>query len=140
MAMTHYGQLNIHLGWISIVLGILTGSILGMWSFAGPFKAPKGHQNYTDLPRRLNRLAHIAFFMLPLISIVLGEHIDAIPLSDTLKIVASYCWLVCMWGVPVFLTLASFYLPFKYLEVIPVSCGTISLFIMAYGNYLLLTA
>lgn len=136
--MTQYGLLNIHWGWITIVLGITSGSILGLWSFAGPFPTPKGHHNYTDLPRRLNRLAHIAMFMLPLISIVYGQYIDTIPVSDTLKMLGSYCWLVCMWGVPLFLFLASFYLPFKYLEVIPVSCGTIALFIMAYGNYLLL--
>ena len=61
-----YGQLNISLGWITIVLGILTGSILGMWSFNGPFKTPTGHHNYVDLPRRMNRLAHIALFALPL--------------------------------------------------------------------------
>lgn len=136
--MTQYGQLNIHLGWITIVGGIVTGAILGMWSFAGPFKAPKGHLNYVDLPRRLNRLAHIALFMLPLISIVFGQHIDLIPVTDNFKLIASYCWLVCMWGVPLFLFLASFYLPFKYAEVIPVSCGMISLFIMAYGHFILL--
>lgn len=134
--MTQYGLLNIHLGWITIVLGIISGSIIGLWSFAGPFPTPKGHHNYTDLPRRLNRLSHIAMFMLPLISIVYGQHIDAIPVSNQLKMIGSYCWLVCMWGVPLFLTLASFYLPFKYFEVIPVSCGTVSLFIMAYGHYL----
>lgn len=138
--MTQYGQLNIHLGWITITLGIISGSIIGMWSFAGPFKTPKGHTNYTDLNRRLVRLAHIAFFMLPLISVVYGQHIDQIPLSDQWKMIGSYCWIVCMYGVPIFLTLASFYLPFKYLEVIPVSAGTVSLFIMAYGHYLLLTA
>ncbi|MBN8538620.1 MAG: hypothetical protein J0M15_16345 [Deltaproteobacteria bacterium] len=138
--MTQYGQLNIHLGWITIVLGIITGSIHGMWAFSGPFKAPKGHKDYADLPRRLNRLAHIAFFMLPLISVVYGQHLDLIPVADNLKVIASYCWIVCMWGVPVFLTLASFYLPFKYFEVIPVSCGMVSLFIMAYGHFLLLTA
>lgn len=133
---THFGELNIHLGWITIVLGIFTGSILGMWSFGGPLKTPTGHTDYADLPRRLNRLAHVALFMLPLISIVYGAHIDLIPVSDTLKMLGSYGWLVCMFGVPFFLFLASFYNPFKYVEVIPVTCGTISLLIMAYGHYL----
>ncbi len=134
--MTQYGELNIMLGWITIVLGILTGSILGLWSFAGPFKTPKGHHNYTDLPRRMNRLAHIACFALPIISILYGQYIDLVPIDEQLKLIGSYCWLVCMWGVPLFLFLASFYLPFKYLEIIPVSCGTVALLIMAYGNFL----
>ena len=123
-------------GWCTIVLGIVTGAILGLWSFAGPFPSPPGHKNYTDLPRRLNRLAHIAFFMLPLIAIVFGMHIDNTGLSTDLKWVAVYCWITCMLGVPTFLILASVYLPFKYVEVIPVSAGMTALFLMAYGQLL----
>ncbi|MGZ3747172.1 MAG: hypothetical protein ACXWRE_07385 [Pseudobdellovibrionaceae bacterium] len=134
--MTDYGSLNIHLGWITMVLGIITGSVLGMWSFAGPFKTPKGYSNYADLPRRLNRLAHIALFALPLISIVLGQHIDALSVGNEIKLAVSYCWIVCMWGVPLFLFLASFYNPLKYLEVIPVSCGTFTLLVMACDHLL----
>lgn len=132
--MTHYGELNIATGWIFISLGITTGSILGMWSFAGPFPTPRGHHHYTDLPRRLNRLAHIACFMLPLISIVYGQYLDQAALSDTLKLVGSYGMLTCMIGVPLFLFLASFYLPFKYLEVIPVGAGTIALYLMSWAH------
>ncbi|WP_413290701.1 hypothetical protein [Bdellovibrio sp. HCB337] len=135
--MTHFGQINIAFGWMTIILGIISGSIIGMWSFAGPFKTPPGHTNYTDLPRRMTRLAHIAMFALPMISILYGQHIDLIPVSDTMKMVGSYCWLVCMWGVPSFLILGAIYLPFKYLEVIPVSCGTVALGIISYGYYLL---
>ena len=131
---TNYGQLNIVTGWIFISLGITTGSILGMWSFAGPFRPPKGHTNYTDLPRRLNRLAHIACFMLPLISIVYGQYLDHVPLADSLKHVASYCMLTCMVGVPLFLFLASFWLPFKYFEVVPVSAGTLAFYLMSWAN------
>ncbi|HEY8269991.1 MAG TPA: hypothetical protein VIG33_03830 [Pseudobdellovibrionaceae bacterium] len=137
--MTNYGNLNIHLGWMTMVMGILTGSILGMWSFAGPFKTPKGHHNYGDLPRRMNRLAHIALFALPLISIVLGQYIDAVSMPDNIKLAASYCWIICMWGVPLFLFMASLYNPLKYLEIIPVSCGTFSLFVMAYDHFLKFT-
>ena len=126
MMTTVYGQLNIVTGWIFISLGITTGSILGLWSFAGPFKAPKGHENYTDLPRRLNRLAHIACFMLPLISIVFGQHLDHLPLTDLLKHVASVGMLTCI--------LASFWLPFKYFEIIPVSAGMLALYLMSWAN------
>ena len=134
--MTTYGALNITWGWITMVLGILTGSIIGLWAFSGPFKPPKSHTNYTDLPRRMVRLGHIALFALPMISILYGQYIDAVPLSDSMKMVGSYFWLICMWGVPLFLFLGSKWLPFKYAEVIPVSCGTVSLFIMAYGQFL----
>lgn len=138
MEVTHFGELNIRLGWIFMVAGIASGSIIGMWSFAGPFKTPKTHRTYDSLPRRLVRLAHIAMFMLPLISIVYGQYIDTMPLSETLKMYGSYGMLTCMFGVPTFLVLASLYLPFKYVEVIPVSAGFMALVIMAYGNFLLL--
>lgn len=128
------GQMNIMMGWITMVLGILSGSILGLWAFNGPAPLPKGHEQYDSLPRRLVRLAHIAFFALPLICIVYGMHIDAAHLSLTLKQVGSWCMIICMLGVPTLLIGASFYLPIKYLEVIPVSCGFVALSIMAYGQ------
>ena len=128
------GQLCIHLGWIWISLGITTGSILGLWSFSGPFPTPSGHHNYADLPRRLNRLAHIACFMLPLITIVYGQYIDIAPLSDSLKMWGAYGMLTCMFGVPTLLFLASFWLPFKYLEVIPVGAGTFALYLMSWAH------
>ena len=128
-----YGQLCIVLGWIWMSMGITTGSILSLWSFAGPFKAPRGHKNYDDLPRRLNRLAHVACFMLPLITIVYGQYIDNVPLSDTLKAVGAYGMIICMIGVPFFLFLASMWLPFKYAAQIPVTAGTVAFYLMSWA-------
>jgi hypothetical protein len=129
-----YGQICIVLGWIWISLGITTGSILSLWSFAGPFTPPKGHTEYADLPRRLNRLAHIACFMLPLITIVFGQYIDQVLLSDSQKALAAYGMITCMIGVPLFLFLASFWLPFKYVASIPVTAGTVALYLMSWAH------
>lgn len=130
------GQICISWGWIWIITGITSGSILSAWAFAGPFKAPKGHEKYDDLSRRLVRLAHISMFMLPLITIVYGEHIDSVPLTDGLKNLGAYSMIVLMLGIPTFLVLASFKLVFKYLNVIPITAGFIGLGIMAYGQWL----
>ncbi len=138
MDATNVGEFNIQMGWIFMVFGILTGSIIGCWSFAGPFPTPPGHKNYTDLPRRMTRLAHIALFMLPLISIVIGHHIDNLPFSESTKWFAAYCWVVCMIGVPTFLYAGALYNPLKYLEIIPVSAGTITLVLMSWGHLQLL--
>ncbi len=132
--MTTFGQLNIHWGWAFMVVGILTGATLGLWSFGGPVPLPRGHKDYADLPRRLNRLAHIACFMLPLINIVYGQYLDEANLTDFQKMLGSYCMIICMLGVPTLLFAASFYLPFKYLEVIPVSCGIVGLGLMSYAH------
>jgi hypothetical protein len=131
------GKLNIAAGWATMVLGLVSGSIIGLWSFAGPFPSPPGHRDYTDLSRRMVRLAHIAFVALPIINILYGHAIDLVPLSESLKILGSRSMLVCMIGVPVLLIAASIYLPLKYLEAIPVSAGILGLAIMAYGQYLL---
>ncbi len=133
---TYFGQLNIVFGWVWMVLGIISGSIIGMWAFAGPLPAPRKHKDYADLSRRLVRLAHIAMFALPMISILYGMFIDQAILSDDLKHCGSICMIICMIGIPTFLILASFKIAFKYFEVIPVGAGMVALFIMAYGQYL----
>ena len=132
--MNSFGQLNVFAGWIFISLGITTGSILGLWSFNGPFPTPKGHKDYADLPRRLNRLAHIACFMLPIINILYGQYIDQVPLTDDMKLLGSWGMVVCMVGVPLFLFLASFKPVFKYFEVVPVTAGTIALYLMSWAH------
>lgn len=131
---TNIGQLNIIWGWVWMVLGITSGAILGMYAFGGPLPPPKTHTNYDDLPRRLVRLAHIAFFMLPLISIVYGMHIDQTMLSVEMKTLGSYSFIVCMIGVPTLLIAASFKNIIKYLEIIPVSAGFVALILMAWGK------
>ncbi len=138
MAALTFGHANIIAGWLTMVLGILSGAIIGLWAFAGPFPTPKGHTNYTDLSRRMVRLGHIALIALPMINILYGQYIDSIPVSDSLKMLGSRGMIVCMIGVPLFLFLGSIYLPFKYVEAIPVSAGFIALAIMSYGHYLLL--
>ncbi len=135
VCVTNFGQWNIFAGWIFISLGITTGSILGLWSFNGPFKTPRGHHDYADLPRRLNRLAHIACFMLPIINILYGQYIDQLPLESWIKEIGSWGLVICMVGVPLFLFLAAtVHEFFKYIEVIPVTAGTISLYIISYGH------
>lgn len=133
-----FGKANIIAGWLTMVTGILSGATIGLWAFAGPFPTPPGHKNYTDLPRRMVRLAHIALIALPLINIVYGQFIDMVPLSDSLKYFGSRSMIVCMIGVPLFLVLGSLWLPFKYVEVIPVTAGAIALGIMCYGHFLML--
>jgi len=134
MEATHFGAINVTCGWIWMILGILSGSVIGMWSFGGPVPLPKGYESYASLPRRLTRLAHIAMFALPMISILYGMTIDSLAITDQLKVIGCYSFLVCMVGVPTLLIAASFYLPFKYLEVIPVSAGILGLGIQCWGN------
>jgi len=138
MTVSSVGELNIVLGWAWMVLGILSGALIGMWAFDGPLPCPPRHEDYASLPRRLVRLAHIAFFALPAICILYGMHIDHTGLMLPLKKLGSISMIICMVGVPVLLVAASFKIQFKYLEVIPVSAGILALILMAWGKIYLL--
>jgi hypothetical protein len=132
------GEANILSGWLTMVLGLVSGSILGLWAFGGPFPAPPGHKEYSDLPRRMVRLGHIALVALPIINILYGQYVDSLPLRYNTLYLGSRSMIVCMVGVPLFLFLGSLWQPFKYVEIIPVGAGILGLAIMAYGNFLLL--
>jgi hypothetical protein len=119
-----------------MIAGILMGSIMGMYAFDGPIKPPRGHESYASLPRRMIRLAHIAFIALPMISIQYGVHIDSAHLSEELKRVGSISMIVAMIGIPTLLIGASFYNPIKYLEVVPVSAIFIALALIAWGHFI----
>ena len=62
------GKKNISFGWFWILVGVIIGAIMGMWSFNGPLNSPVG--DYTSLPRRMLRLSHIAFIALGVINIL----------------------------------------------------------------------
>ncbi|MBI6140633.1 hypothetical protein FS592_05590 [Serratia plymuthica] len=132
--MVNLSEMLIAFGWGGIVVGIMMGGLMGMYAFKGPFRAPKGHENYTDLNRRMLRLAHIAFIMLPLISMLYGMSIDTLQVPYVYKYYAAICMVILSLGIPVLLIAACFYLPFKYIQVIPFSCGMFALVVMAVGK------
>ncbi|MCC8376099.1 MULTISPECIES: CorA family divalent cation transporter [Photorhabdus] len=136
--MANLREILIAFGWGGIVVGIMMGGLIGMYAFKGPFRAPKGHESYTDLNRRMLRLAHIAFIMLPLISILYGMNIDDLQVPYIYKYYATICMMILSIGIPVLLIASCFYLPFKYVQVIPFSCGMFALVVMAVGRVLAL--
>ena len=118
-----------------MVLGAVSGSIIMAWSFGGPFPAPSGFEDYTDLPRRMVRLAHVALFMLPLINVVFGKEIDRVALSTKWKQIASWCAIVGMIGIPVGLLLGALvHIHLKYSAIPPVSCLMFAIFLVAVGK------
>ena len=133
-----YGKLSIALAWSFMAFGIVTGSVIGMYAFGGPFSVPKSQGDYANLPRRMVRLGHIASVALPMILVLYGTCIDRTPLTQQLKMIGTCCMVIGMFGVPTLLFAAAFCLPLKYLEVVPVGCVLAALLIIAYGHWLLL--
>jgi hypothetical protein len=126
------GEKNISFGWLWLLVGILVGAIMGMWSFNSPFPSPVG--DYTSLPRRLLRLSHIAFIALAIINILYGYEIDNIQLSNKLKKIGSMCMIYGAILMPIFLLAAVFFEPLKYLTIISAILLIIAISIMAVGK------
>jgi hypothetical protein len=129
------GRRNIVWGWATIGMGAVTGLILMSWSFAGPFPAPSGFEDYADLSRRMMRLAHIALFMLPIINILIGKDLDSAVLSDKWKRICSISALIAMIGIPLGLTLAAVIdVRLKYVAMLPSYALLVSLALMGLGK------
>jgi hypothetical protein len=119
-------------GWMAF--GIFTGLIIGMWSFEGPVPTPKIVGNYDDCARRLIRLGHVAFIMLPLISMSYAIHITDTSLTPENKLLGVRMMWFGMIGVPVTCMAGAFVRPLKYLMSFPAISVFICLCIMAAGK------
>ncbi len=132
--MTAFGRRNVVWGWAVIGLGAVSGLVLMSWSFAGPFAPPPGFTNYSDLARRMVRLAHIALFMLPIINILIGKDLDGAALSDRWKLTCSVAGLIAMIGIPLGLTLGALVdIRLKYVAMLPAYALLVALAVMAVG-------
>ena len=119
-------------GWMAF--GIFAGLIMGMWSFDGPAPTPAIVGDYDSCARRLIRLGHVAFIMLPLISMSYGYQIKDTSLTPEHKLLAvKLCWFG-MVGVPVTCMSGAIVRPTKYLMSFPAISFFICLCMMAAGQ------
>ena len=70
------GQLNLLLGWLWIVLGFVSGAIMGLW-----FHRENWLGGYGSWMRRLYRLGHISFFGLGLLNLMFFLTFNSLPLA-----------------------------------------------------------
>ena len=120
--------------WAWMATGIFIGLLFGLYSFEGPLPEPKAIGEYSSCSRRLLRLGHVAFIMLPLISMSYAAQIGATSLTDANKILAvKLCWLG-MIGVPSICCTSAFVRWTKYFFCIPAVSFFICLVMMAVGK------
>jgi len=81
--------MNRTVGWISLVVGIATGLVMGLWSFDGPMTTPAWLGEYGDTARRLARLGHIAFIGLGIINILIAHELPQSALNTRGRRLAS---------------------------------------------------
>ena len=127
--------LNRAIGFTSLLLGVASGMILGLWSFGGPVPVPEAIGDYGDLPRRFLRLGHIAFFGLGLINLAIAGHWRRLDLGRPAARRALGLMNLGNFGLPPVLLAAAWQPALLYLMPIPVACVFAALAICAIGAW-----
>ena len=125
--------MNRTIGWISLVAGIATGLVMGLWSFDGPMTTPAWLGEYGDTSRRLARLGHIAFIGLGLINILLAHELPHSSLSARARRMASHHMNFGNVVLPITLFAAAAWRPAKYAMAIPATAVFVALCLAAWG-------
>jgi|SaaInl4_150m_RNA_FD_contig_21_1516141_length_898_multi_9_in_0_out_0_3 hypothetical protein len=125
--------LNRAIAWASFLLGVITGMVMGLWSFDGPVPTPAGLTRYGETSRRLLRLGHIAFFGLGYLNLLLAAELPTMPLDKKQKRRAAHWMNFGNVVLPILLIAAAAQPLFKYLLPIPASAIAIALAIAAWG-------
>jgi hypothetical protein len=126
-------SLNRAIGFASLLLGVASGMILGLWSFGGPIPVPESIGDYGDLPRRFLRLGHIAFFGLGLINLAVAGHWRRLQLGRPAARRALKFMNLGNLGLPPLLLAAAWQPALLYLMPIPVACVFAALALCALG-------
>lgn len=119
------------IAWCSILAGTLSGLLLGLWSFGGPFPTPDWIGPYDALSRRFLRLAHVAMFALGILHMLVARQITEAPVRPDLDQLAVRAMAVGNVLMPVSLVGAAIWHPLKYLAAIPSIAVTIAVAICA---------
>ena len=125
--------MNRTIGWISLVAGIATGLVMGLWSFDGPMTTPAWLGEYGDTSRRLARLGHIAFIGLGLINILLAHELPQSSLSTRGRHMASRHMNFGNIVLPIALFAAAVWRPAKYAMAIPAAAVFVAMCLAAWG-------
>ncbi len=128
-------SLNRAIGFTSLLLGVASGMIVGLWSFGGPIPVPEAIGDYADLARRFLRLGHIAFFGLGLINLAIAGHWRRLDLGPPAA--RRVLWLMNLGnlGLPPLLLAAAWQPTLLYLMPAPVTCVFAALALCAIGAW-----
>lgn len=126
------GDRNRIIAWTGMACGAALGLIMGLWSFDGPVAPPNFIGNYTDTPRRLLRLGHIACFGIGILNLLLVRELFNSAHSPR---AARYAAQAMNFGnifLPLVLVIAAVYAPAKYLLPFPALSVFAALCLAAY--------
>jgi len=108
-------NLHILIGWSTIFLGVVTGSIIGLF-----FHKEAWAGGYGSFPRRMMRLGHISFFGLGFINLAFGFTLQFITVPPLYLHIASYGFILGAITMPLSCFLTARWKSFRHLFPIPV--------------------
>ena len=118
--------LNFYAAWIGILLGFITGAILGLF-----FHDENWMGGYSSWRRRMARLGHISFFGIALINLIYSLSLTVFNVQITTPY-PSYLFIAGAITMPLVCFLAAYNKKFRHLFPVPVLClvtGTLVFFI-----------
>ena len=121
-------DLNLLVGWISMLAGVLSGSAIGLH-----FHQETWLGGYSSLRRRMVRLGHIAFFGIGFLNILFGLTSQAVPLPALNLSIASYGLLGANIAMPATCFLTAWREPMRRLFPIPVIAVAVAVVSMLAG-------
>ncbi len=124
---------NRRVGWLSMCLGVITGLVMGMWSFDGPFAVPAWLGEYDATARRLARLGHIAFFGLGIINLLIAGELRRTLENFRGRWLLSWAMNIGNIGLPLTLFASAAYRPCKYVMSVPALAVFVALIVTTYG-------
>lgn len=112
--MTNALSLNLWVGWIALVGGVVSGAVIGLF-----FHREEWVGGYGSFPRRLMRLGHISFFGLGFLNILFALSFPLAQASPVL-IWAGRCFVIAVVAMPICCFLTAWKRFFRHLFPIPV--------------------
>lgn len=119
----------------SLLLGAASGLVIGLWAFGGPLPEPSWVGGYSELPRRLMRLGHIALFALGMINLMLARQLAGAGLTEGSTRLALASMNIGNILMPTLLFAAVAWPGVKYLLAVPALAVTLALAIAALDGW-----
>ena len=123
-------ELNILVGWVAMLMGVLSGASIGLF-----FHVDSWAGGYASFRRRMLRLAHISFFGIGFVNVMFGLTVQALQLTGPALAVGSLGLIVGVITMPLCCYLTAWRKIFRHLFPVPVLSVATGIVGILYGWY-----
>jgi uncharacterized membrane protein YdcZ (DUF606 family) len=109
------GQLNLLLAWLWILLGFVSGAVLGLF-----FHRENWLGGYASFQRRMYRLAHISFFGLGVVNFIFALTLKNFPADGALAQTASWSFIAGAIAMPLCCVMMAHFPKVHFIFAVPV--------------------